>query len=601
MESPKQRAQLGKYTLVAEMARGGMGIVYLAQVSGPAGFQKLVVVKHLKPELAEDEKFRGMFLDEARLAARLNHRNIVQTNEVGEDDGRYFMAMEYLEGRTLQSLRNRLKSRGAELLPAPLVLRIACEVLAALHYAHELADYDGTPLRIVHRDVSPQNVFLTYDGHVKLLDFGVAKARGHEQETQAGMLKGRVVCMSPEHVDNDDVDRRADIFSMGVMLREGLTGKRMWEGLAEMDVIKELIARRIPPFPEDERVPSDVRAIIEKAMAVDRKDRYATAHEMRVALETCVARLDPAGAHSLSKVGEILVKEFADHRDRVKAMIEQHIAASSSASASAEEFPNVSLPLLPLSSPDVSGGSSISSPSKAGSLSRTSSVTGGSVPKSIGSRGSSVVATEVPHESLAPPGHKRSPLPLFMGIGVVILAIAGAVILVKRDGGARDGAKASARDDISAATSSQPALVTTPTADVVELTVRASPATAQIFIDDAAVTDNPWHAKYPRGSSHTIRVVAPGHTPRAETVTLSEATNMSVSLDKQSPASVVAAAAVVTPRPTLPAARAPEKSADVPKTSSAAPSSPPPVAPTDISQGGGKAPKRTIDQKNPYQ
>jgi eukaryotic-like serine/threonine-protein kinase len=166
---------LGKYQLIAELARGGMAIVYLALVQGPGGFNKLVVVKELKPELIEEPAFLAMFLDEARLAAKLSHANIVQTNEVGNDGKRYFMAMDYLDGRGLDRVRRRARASGQD-LSLPIHLRILCDMLAGLHYAHTLTDFDGTPLSIVHRDVSPQNVFVMFDGQVKLLDFGIAKS-----------------------------------------------------------------------------------------------------------------------------------------------------------------------------------------------------------------------------------------------------------------------------------------------------------------------------------------------------------------------------------------------------------------------------------------
>jgi len=160
--------------LLAELARGGMGVVHLAEVRGPGGFEKLVVVKELKAELADDAVYTAMFLDEARLAARLSHRHIVQTNEVGCENGRYFMALELLEGGSLHQIRAKL---GLRAIPTNVGVRVLVAVLDALHHAHEQTDADGAPLGVVHRDVSPQNVFLTFDGGVKLIDFGVAKSK----------------------------------------------------------------------------------------------------------------------------------------------------------------------------------------------------------------------------------------------------------------------------------------------------------------------------------------------------------------------------------------------------------------------------------------
>src|SRR4051812_43233981 len=167
-----------------------MGCVYLAVAQGPAGFSKLAVIKELKPALLEEPGFLEMFLDEARLCARLNHPNVVQTNEVNVDAGRAWLAMEYLDGQSLVRLRARLAREGK--LPIAMHLRVIAEACHGLHYAHELADFDGTPLGVVHRDVSPHNVFVTYDGHVKIVDFGVAKALGASHETTAGVMKGKV-------------------------------------------------------------------------------------------------------------------------------------------------------------------------------------------------------------------------------------------------------------------------------------------------------------------------------------------------------------------------------------------------------------------------
>jgi serine/threonine protein kinase len=186
--------------LLAELARGGMGIVHLAEARGPGGFEKLVVVKELKAELTDDPVYCAMFLDEARLAARLSHRHIVQTNEVGCERGRYFMALELLEGGSLHQIRTKL---GLRALPSLVSVRILVAVLDALDHAHELTDAEGASLGVVHRDVSPQNVFLTFDGGVKLIDFGVAKSKDRRGAaiTRVGVVKGSVPFMSPDHVD----------------------------------------------------------------------------------------------------------------------------------------------------------------------------------------------------------------------------------------------------------------------------------------------------------------------------------------------------------------------------------------------------------------
>lgn len=186
MTAPDDPNVIGKYHLLATLGRGGMAEVFLAVIQGPAGFSKLVVLKELRPELSSEPEFLSMFLDEARLAARLQHPNVVQTNEVGHEGSRHFIAMEYLDGQPLSRVLSRMRGQ----LPLPLHLRVLSETLAALHYAHELRDFDGTPLAVVHRDVTPHNVFVTYDGEVKLVDFGIAKATDSSTETRTGVLKG---------------------------------------------------------------------------------------------------------------------------------------------------------------------------------------------------------------------------------------------------------------------------------------------------------------------------------------------------------------------------------------------------------------------------
>jgi len=212
---------LGKYRLIAELGHGGMAEVFLAVAQGPAGFNKLTVIKQIRPQLADDPEFLSMFLDEARLAARLNHPQIVQTNEVGHEANRYFIAMEYLEGQPLNRVVNRV---GRERFPLAMHIGLLADTLAGLHYAHDLTDYDGTPLEVVHRDVTPHNIFITYEGQVKVVDFGIAKAMNSSSETKTGVLKGKVAYMAPEQARGEKVDRRADVFSVGVMLWEAAVG-----------------------------------------------------------------------------------------------------------------------------------------------------------------------------------------------------------------------------------------------------------------------------------------------------------------------------------------------------------------------------------------
>lgn len=303
-----------------------MGIVHLAEARGPGGFEKLVVVKELKHELASDPVYTAMFLDEARLAARLSHRHIVQTNEVGCENARYYMALELLEGGSLQQVRTKL---GLTALPLHLGVRVLVAVLEALHHAHELTDGEGRSLGVVHRDVSPQNVFLTFDGDVKLIDFGVAKSkdrRGASSTTRVGVVKGSVPYMSPDHVDGTTIDRRADVFAVGVLLREMLAGERLWGDADDLTILRSLIRRELPIFPAVGDVAPALRAICERAMAPRRDDRYPTAAAMRDDLEAYLLEVDPRG--SLDDLGAWLGRELAEERAAFRALVKESRAAT---------------------------------------------------------------------------------------------------------------------------------------------------------------------------------------------------------------------------------------------------------------------------------
>ncbi len=296
-----------------------MGIVWLAEIRGPRGFAKRCVVKELLPELARAPHRRAMFLDEASLASRLSHRNVVQTHEVGDEDGRWFMALELLEGLTLRRLQELAEPRG--LRPA-LAVRIASEVLRGLHHAHELGDERGEPLGIVHRDVTPQNVFVTFDGQVKLLDFGVAKSRAPREETRDGFAKGCLAYMSPDHVAKAPIDRRADVFAVGVILRELITGERLWGDADDRAIVCRLITGEVPIFEPRHvaRVPSALRRLCEMATAAERAERFTTAHHMAEALDAWLSVEDPDGS-LVSELVALFDGELAPARDEVRASL----------------------------------------------------------------------------------------------------------------------------------------------------------------------------------------------------------------------------------------------------------------------------------------
>jgi eukaryotic-like serine/threonine-protein kinase len=264
----RDRTQFGKYTLVERLGRGGMADVWKAKISGPGGFQRTLVIKRILPHLVEDEQFKQMFVAEARLSARLNHANIVQVFELGDVDGEFYLAMEYVRGRDLVNVVRAQLLKG---LPPPgMGAFVARELCRALAYAHALTDDNGTPLRLIHRDVSPSNVMISFDGAVKLLDFGIAKAlaEANENRTVTGTLKGKFGYMSPEQVEGKEVDNRADLFAAGVVLHEILTGKRLFKGASDLQTIAMVRDAKVdPPSLHNPAVPRELDDICLKALA----------------------------------------------------------------------------------------------------------------------------------------------------------------------------------------------------------------------------------------------------------------------------------------------------------------------------------------------
>ncbi len=313
----------GKYRLLAELGRGGMADVHLAVSVGPAGFSKLQVIKRLRPGMTDEAEMRHMMLDEARLAARLNHKNIVQTNEVGIVDEQYFLAMEYLDGQPYHRILKRCAQLGRT-VPLPFAVKILCEVLSGLHYAHEVKDYDGHPLGVVHRDVSPQNIFITYDGQVKVVDFGIAKAARRLVETQTGIIRGKLTYMAPEQAFANEIDRRADIFSVGVLLWEAIAGERLWGQLSD----PEIVARMMHEIPSVTTVradaPADLADLATRALSRNPEGRPATAAEMRGELEAYLATHDiQVNAEAL---GALVADLFADERDELQRLVDRELA-----------------------------------------------------------------------------------------------------------------------------------------------------------------------------------------------------------------------------------------------------------------------------------
>jgi eukaryotic-like serine/threonine-protein kinase len=283
--------QHGKYVLGRKLAEGGMAELFLAKQQGLEGFEKLVVVKRILPQLSADDSFVAMFLNEARVAARLNHPNVVQIFDLGRLDSAYFIAMEYVHGEDLRTL---IREAGDHKRPSlGLACRIIADTLAGLHYAHTRNGADGKPLGLVHRDVSPQNVIVTFEGTIKIVDFGIAKATRAvgAAQTQAGLLKGKYSYMSPEQARGVAVDARADVFCAGILLWELATWTRLFKRPTEMATLMAVVEETIPPpRAVAPTLPPELDAIIRKALARNPDERYASAQEMRAALEALIRK-----------------------------------------------------------------------------------------------------------------------------------------------------------------------------------------------------------------------------------------------------------------------------------------------------------------------
>lgn len=465
-----ERTSFGKYQVLARLGQGGMGHVYLAMNSGPAGVQKLIVIKQLREDFATSVAARAMFLDEARIATRLNHPNIVQTNEVVDDYDDLYLVMEFLDGQPLSRI---LEAKHTDALPLPAKLRVLVEALEGLQYAHELSDYDGTMLNVVHRDVSPQNIVVTYDGHVKLVDFGVAKAADATTVTESGVFKGKVRYASPEQaLCLGTVDRRADVFAVGTILWEILAGRRLWMEQADASVLLALASGQVPRIRDTvPDVAPALEAICNKALAVDVNARFATALEMRNALVEYL-RDQP----DTTDMGVAIATSFAAERRRLHAVIDGQVKAARETSTGA-----LTVRHIPLLNPE----SSVS-----GALASEKSIVRGGL--SVESQGHS----RVPPEEGGPP---RSRSVVLVASGVLAAAILGFTLLVPKKGPAAPAAPPTAA----------------PADAHVHLSLRAAPASAHFTLDGKMLGATPYEGDVARDDApHRLTIRADGFESR---------------------------------------------------------------------------------------
>ncbi len=311
-----QPSRFGKYILAEKLATGGMAQLYIAKIVGIEGFEKLVAIKMILPHLAKEKEFVESFIDEAKLAALLNHQNNVQIYDFGCIDESYFICMEYLLGKDLRAIINQAREQKKP-ISLENALYITSRVCAGLDYAHNLKDMQGNALNLIHRDISPQNIFVTYQGEVKILDFGIAKATTQSTLTQFGMIKGKVAYMSPEQANGEDIDNRSDIFSTGIVLYEMITGKKLFTGESTMQILAKV---RDCEFADPEAVikglPDRVYSIIRRGLEKDRNKRYQSCGEMLADIEDCMLELSiRPSARSLSEYMRELFKDVIDREE----------------------------------------------------------------------------------------------------------------------------------------------------------------------------------------------------------------------------------------------------------------------------------------------
>jgi serine/threonine-protein kinase len=510
--SPSRVYTLGKYRVVAELARGGMGIVYLALARGPGAFNKLLVLKELKREMRADPGVVSMFMEEARLAACLSHPNVVHTIEAGSDGERHYIAMEYLDGQSLHRVVSRARRMG-NAAPFAWQTSVIARAIEGLAYAHSALDLDGKPLGIVHRDMSPHNVVVGYDGHVKVLDFGIAKATTSSVDTQSGLLKGKVAYMSPEQAAGAPVDKRADVFAVGVMLWEAATGRRFWAGMEnDMQILRALLNGQVGTSRDRTmaEIPGQLQHVIAQATAPRPSQRYANATlllaDLRGALTSC-------GVPWLSapEIGNFPAELFKEDRAKLQASIDEALdlckrpdsgVYSMGGSSGSGERTAVETRPLPTLEPGVAD----ATPSDAPIL--TSS---GPTETYVSAIAPPIARTTIEPR---PTGNPRLWGLLFaMAAGAVTAAVA-LLALQRSTPPARPAAAAS---QANAAVSFGSARAVDPASERIHLVVRATPPNARIVVDKQIVLDNPCVMTLPRdGASHSVRVEADGYTARED-------------------------------------------------------------------------------------
>jgi eukaryotic-like serine/threonine-protein kinase len=501
------RRRVGDYRIVALLGEGGMAQVHLAVKHGPAGFKKLFVVKSMREDLVDPIYVRS-FMHEARLAAQLNHPNVVQTYEVGEDDGQMFISMEYVEGQSMRAVQRRIAPKR---LPLNVQVRIIAELARGLHHAHTLQSFDGTPLCIVHRDISPQNVMLTYDGQVKLLDFGIAKASGSDELTREGMIKGKIDYMAPEQLRGEGVDQRADIFALGVMLWEALTGLRFSGGAEVAEITKmhnrimgrEQKLRNVAP-----ETPARLVDICEKAIAIDMNERYSTAEDFERALVEYLS--ETSKMTNPQQLAEIMEGLFATERKKLRALLEEQIRIIETAQA------DESLEMLVVGDSESGSGTPVSQ--------------------------SNLLSREAPAARVGDGRRTGSRDAYFAGVSAIVVAAVLAVVYFSQQTFTREAAASSV-----APRSGAEAPRTAPTVGV-RVMIDAVPPTATATLDGVAIA-LPFDSTLPRDARlHQLELSAPGYSTLSQSLSLADEVRLHLELAREQPLDPEAAGTQAPPR-----------------------------------------------------
>jgi TonB family protein len=431
LAATSDKDRFGQFQLMEKIATGGMAEVFKARMNGVDGFQKIVAIKKILPHMAASDDFITMFADEAKLAAQLNHPNIIHIYDLGKVENSYYIAMEYVEGRDLRTI---LKSGAEHGLPLPpeLALFIASKLAAALDYAHRRKDFDGKDLSLVHRDVSPQNVLISYEGDIKLCDFGIAKAASKSSQTQAGALKGKLQYMSPEQASGKSIDRRSDLFSLGSVLYEMLVGEKLFAGDTDLTILEQVRnAKAAPPSTKNPDIPKRVDTIVLKALAKNPEDRYQNASDLQRDLESVLYTFSPAPGsadvaiflHHLQAEEKGAASESDRAFDAAFAPASQEPAApskSKKAKGTVVQRKTGSVPRQsgPIPAPHAAPPSPAAEPGKEGIVHDTKSGV-------FGAYSSKRIEAE-----------KKGRAPLFAGIGIAAAILLGAVMLFSRKGSA---------------------------------------------------------------------------------------------------------------------------------------------------------------------